>query len=166
MKRVTKYITALALLAITVTSCNQVENESVNAMLNNPVTQNEIMTAISGNHQMMGNMMDHIMQNKHAMQMMQMNKDMMQGMMEGDQTMNMMKNNPELMTAMMNMMMGIADADSSVRNQMSGMMMDHPKMMNMMMGMMNEKGMMDNNSMMRGPQMMQGSMGNNSMHQH
>lgn len=137
MRKMMNYAIGMLLIATMLSSCNQQENESVNSLLSNAEKQDEIMTAISSDHNMMENMMGHIMQNEHAMQMMQMNEGMMQKMMKGDHLMGMMKGNKEMMASMMEKMVGMADADSSLCKQMTGMMMEHPNMMKMMKEMMN-----------------------------
>ncbi|MHB1279133.1 MAG: hypothetical protein ACYC1Q_12140 [Bacteroidia bacterium] len=109
-------------------------NQRAENLLKDPDKQNEIMTAICNDHQMMTNMMGHMMKNDHAMQMMKGNQGMMGKMMEG---------NHAMMGNMMPHMVKMMEKDSSMCRMMGEKMMmnDHTK--GMMMDMMKEKGMAD-----------------------
>lgn len=114
-------------------------NQRAEDLLKDPDKQNDLMTAICTDHQMMTNMMDHMMKNDHAMQMMMGNQEMMSQMMQGEHAMGMMEGNHEMMGNMMQHMMKMMQKDTSMCRMMGEMMMkdDHTK--GMMMDMMKEK---------------------------
>ncbi|MBK9678233.1 MAG: hypothetical protein IPO69_05080 [Saprospiraceae bacterium] len=74
-----KTILVITGLILYISSCSQRQNPSVSELLNNKSQQVSIMTYIANNHQMMTNMLSHMTDNGHAMQMMMQNGPMMQG---------------------------------------------------------------------------------------
>jgi len=107
-------------MMFSVASFAQYQHAPAKDILKDKVMQDSIITAITNDHQMMDNMMNHIMQNKHAMHQMMQNKKMMQGITEGiardsskcEKMMAMMMDNKDMHEMMMNMMMK--------KNKMSG----------------------------------------------
>jgi hypothetical protein len=94
-------------------SFGQHEHAPAKDLLKDKATQDSIMTAITNDHQMMDNMMNHMMQNKHTMHQMMQNKEMMQRITEGiakdsskcEKMMAMMMDNKDMHEMMMTMMM-------------------------------------------------------------
>lgn len=80
-------------------ACSKAQDQSAQEILQDTTKQNEIMETISHDNQMMMNMMGHIKNNNHAMQMMAENQNMMQD----TTTSNMMMGNKHLMNTMKGM---------------------------------------------------------------
>tara|TARA_R110000868_G_scaffold411528_2_gene705170 strand:+ start:3712 stop:4173 length:462 start_codon:yes stop_codon:yes gene_type:complete len=120
-------------------------------ILKNEKQREEIMTAISNDHVMMDEMIGHMMESDHAMQMMEGHQGMMGIMMGNRQSMmNMMAKDTTMVAGMMNNMMAMMEKDSTMCNMMSGMMMGNKHMMDMMQqmgksGTMMKGGMMHQN---------------------
>ena len=99
-------------MIFSVASFAQHQHAPAKDLLKDKTMQDSIMTAITNDHQMMNNMMNHMMQNKDAMQQMMQNKKMMQEVTDGitkdssqcQKMMAMMMDNKD-MHEMMNMMM-------------------------------------------------------------
>ncbi len=100
------------MLAIIISGCTG-QAQTTTEILKNGQQREEIMAAISNDHEMMDEMMDHMMESDNAMQIIQDDQGMMGRMMEKD---------TEMAVGMMNNMMG-------------GMMMGNEHMMNMMRNM-------------------------------
>lgn len=117
-----KTIVTIVLMLFSVSLFAQHQHQSAKDLLKDKATQDSVMTAIAGDHQMMMNMMQHMKQNKQAMYMMQ-DKGMMKQMMD------------------------MAGKDSSMCRSMMSMMMEnknmHQMMMDMMMNKNNSGGMMN-----------------------
>lgn len=111
--------------ALTLGGCSQTTD--VNALLQNPDTKQEIFSAIAGDHQMMMDFMNMMMDNEHARMMMKGNEKMRDMMMEQGYMMSMMKDNPDMMHNMMTRMMK------------DGTMMSHMMQMMQQQGMMSEE---------------------------
>jgi len=118
---------ALLITGVFLAACSGPKSQSADELLKDPEKREEIMTAISNDHQMMSNMMDHMMKNDHAMQM-----------MKGDKA---MKN------TMMQHMMKMMQNDSAMCRMMGEMMMKNERTKGMMMDMMKKNGMNDNEMM-------------------
>jgi hypothetical protein len=112
-------------MMLSVVSFAQHQHAPAKDLLKDKTVQDSIMTAITNNHQMMDNMMNHMMQNKHAMHQMMENKKMMQGITEGIAT------------------------DSSKCQKMMAMMMDNKDMHEMMTNMMMKKDKMSDGDEMK-----------------
>lgn len=125
---------AFSMLMLFVIGCGQ--KADVKSLLSNKESQDEIMSSIVNDHELMTAFMEKMMSSKHAKMMMQGNKDMMGLMMKDGGMMSMMKDNPEMM-----------------HNMMSGIMKDG-KMMGHMMQMMNQEGMMSDEAMQSWMKMM------------
>lgn len=117
------------------------KSQTAEELLKDPVKQEEIMTAICNDHQMMTNMMDQMMKNDHAMQMMMGNQAMMGKMMQGEHAMGMMEGNHEMMGNMMQNMMKMMEKDTTMCRMMGEMMMKDEHARGMMMDMMKKKPM-------------------------
>ena len=124
MRKIMILFTAIGLIALT--SCKQ--ETDVQALLQNAETRSQIVTALTGDHDFMTELMENMQGNDHAMQMMQGNKKMMGMMMKGGGMKMMMK-------------------DSMMTGDMMNPMMNDGKMMGDMMKMMHEKGMMSEDCM-------------------
>lgn len=112
-------------------------------VLQDPEARKEIFSRIAGDHELMMEFMNVMMQNEHAM-MMQGNEQMMRHMMGGQgmqHMMGMMKQSPDMMQGMMSHMMS------------------DPTMMQHMMQMMHQKGMMSAECMQQMMKMMEASSG-------
>jgi len=113
----------------------------VSSMLKNAETKDEVFTVILDDHEMMKDFMKKMMDNKHAMMMMQGDHNIMGKMMEDGKMMNMMKDKPEMMHNMMSKMM----KDSSMMGHMMQMMTQEDMMseecLQSCMKMMKDKGM-------------------------
>lgn len=146
MKQILKNGLLLLIAGAFLTSCSN-KSQTAEELLKDPDKREEIMTAICADHQMMTNMMDHMMKNDHAMQMMMGNQEMMSQMIQGEHAMGMMEGNHEMMGNMMQHMMKMMQKDTSMCRMMGEMMMkdDHTK--GMMMDMMKEDGMGDKTMM-------------------
>lgn len=109
----------------------------VSSMLKNAETKDEVFTVILDDHEMMKDFMKKMMDNKHAMMMMQGDHNIMGKMMEDGKMMNMMKDKPEMMHNMMK--------DSSMMGHMMQMMTQEDMMseecLQSCMKMMKDKGM-------------------------
>ncbi len=140
-------------LAIAASSCAQRSIPSASELLKDNTMRDSIMTEISGNPQLMNNMMDHIRSNPQAMQMMQ-NGSMMQNgtmmqngrMMQNSrmQGMNMTGGDSTRVQNMYNMMA----QNPAMMSMMLNMMAQNPQSMQMMQNMMQQKGMMGGKDMM------------------
>lgn len=107
-------------------------NPTPEQVLQDSEARKEVFSRIAGDHELMSEFMEVMMQHEHAMMMMQGNKQMMSHMMGGQgmqHMMGMMKDDPEMMQGMMRHMMS------------------EPKMMNHMMQMMHRQGMMSTECM-------------------
>jgi hypothetical protein len=104
-------ICAIILLAL-ISGCTG-QAQTTAEILKNEQQREEIMTAISNNHEMMDEMIGHMMESDNAMQIMQDNQVMIGSLMEKDAA---------IAVGMMNNMMG-------------GMMMGNEHMINMMRNM-------------------------------
>ena len=122
------------LMATTMISCqSNAQEQTAKEMLADSVRQKEIFDAICNNHEQMMQFMDHMMQNEHAMQMMEGNHKMMQHMKGNHQMMmNMMKQDTAMAGMMMGNMMQMMENDSAMCNMMGSKMMDNQHMMDMM----------------------------------
>ncbi|MCQ0110063.1 hypothetical protein [Zhouia amylolytica] len=132
------------IMTMVLLGCAQEKNVQADEMLKDETKQNEIMTAIVEDHEMMMNMMDHIKKNDHAMQMMRGDSVMMYDMMQGNQMVDLMRGSPKMMGTMMQYMMKMATEDTTACKAMGSMMMGNEHMMRMMQDLMHEKGMMGN----------------------
>lgn len=132
MKRAILYL-GLIMVALLTYTCYEPSKISTEDLLSSNETQGEVFEAISNNHELMTNMINHMIQNEHAMEMYKGNSDFMTKMMSGD--MEMMKMN---MMNMMNMM----ERDSVLCSNMQSLMMNNEHMRSMMMQMMHQEGMM------------------------
>ncbi|MGN7516062.1 MAG: hypothetical protein ACTHOM_16915 [Allomuricauda sp.] len=122
----------LALTCILV-GCSQAQNQSAEELLRDPNMQDAIMENIASDHQMMMNMMGHMVNNEHAMQMMAQNQDMMHSMMGNRQAMmNMMMKDSTFSNMMMGNMLEMMEQDSAFGSRMSHRMMGNQHMMDMM----------------------------------
>lgn len=130
----------IGVVLVTIIGCSN-KQQNADELLKDQKVQDDIMTTISGNHEMMMNMMKHMMGNDHAMQMMTGNNEMMKMMTKGDHMMDMMGKDKDMMKEMMGHMMMISDKDSTMRKMMCESMMKDGKMMGMMKDMMKQKGM-------------------------
>ena len=123
-------IVALTLIFV---GCSQAQNLSAEEVLKDPKMQDAIMETIANDHQMMMNMMGHMQNNQHAMQMMVQNKNMMHTMMGNRQgMMNMMMQDSTFSNMMMGNMLDMMEQDSAFGNRMSRRMMGNRHMMGMM----------------------------------
>ncbi len=120
---------------IALLGCNT--TPSAEQLLQDEAMRKELFSTIAGNHEMMMEFMNVMIQNEHAMSMMQGNKQMMQHMMGGKG---------------MQHMMGMMKENASMMQGMMQHMMNDPQMMRHMMQMMHQKGMMSQECMQ---QMMQ-----------
>ena len=114
-----KFIHGLMLMVM-ITGCTD-QAKSTAEILQDGQRREEIMVAISKDHEMMNEMMDHMMKNDYAIQM-----------MEGHR-------------GMIGKMMSIMKKDSTMSNIMGGMMMGNKHMMSMMQQMGKSGGMMPHN---------------------
>lgn len=96
-------------------------------MLQDTTVQNEVMGQICSNRPMMNRMMDHMMKNDQAMEMMRQNREMMDSLNGGGKE-AMMEDRQ-----MMKNMMQMAERDSAMCGRMMNMMMNNTQMMEMMM---------------------------------
>ena len=112
----------IALLMLGSTGMAQPADE----ILKDGAQRKKIMTAICNDHEMMTEMMGHMTQNDHAMQMMRGNREMMQQMM-GDQEMakGMEKKDVKMAGMMMDNMMSAMETDSTLCKAMCGKMMQN-----------------------------------------
>ncbi|WP_428741335.1 hypothetical protein [Tenacibaculum sp.] len=121
-------------LTLFLSGCSQAQKQSAEEILKDPKMQDSIMVAICNNHQMMMNMMEHMMDNDHSMKMIMENQNMMQHMMGKQQMMmNMMKQDSTMSNMMMGNMMQMMEQDSLFCKRMTNMMMGNKHMMNTMM---------------------------------
>ena len=91
-------------------------------ILNDPKAKNEIMDAICNDHNLMKEMMQHMIKNQHAMQMMKQDSSMTKEMMGEDQMEGMMKRDASMSKKMMNCMTKMMQSDSSMYSVMCKMM--------------------------------------------
>ena len=125
-----KALTAL-LMAITATlffACNAPTNTS--AQLKDATQRKAIIGELVANHDYTPQLMDAMMADDHAKQM----------MMSDDHMMKMM-NDPAMHTKMMDHMMVMMEKDTTMCKNMCEKMMGNPKMKTMMEGMMKHQGM-------------------------
>ena len=125
-----KALTAL-LMAITATlffACNAPTNTS--AQLKDATQRKAIIGELVANHDYTPQLMDAMMANDNAKQM----------MMSDDHMMKMM-NDPAMHTKMMDHMMGMMENDTTMCKNMCAKMMENPKMKAMMEDMMKHQGM-------------------------
>ncbi len=120
--KIFKSVLIIAAVMASLSSLAQHQHPSASELLKDKAMQDSVMTVIANDHQMMENMMKHMMQSKHGMQMM-------------------MKNN-----GMMKQMMDMAGKDSAACRSMVNRMMENKNMHQMMMNM-NKSRMMMNDSM-------------------
>ena len=113
-----KFIHGLMLMVM-ITGCTD-QAKSTAEILQDGQRREEIMVAISKDHEMMNEMMDQMM-------------------------MNMMEKDTAMAKMMMDNMMGIMEKDSTMSNIMGGMMMGNKHMMSMMQQMGKSGGMMPHN---------------------
>jgi hypothetical protein len=126
-----KALTAL-LTAITATlffACNA-PTPNISAQLKDETQRKAIIGELVANPDYTTQLMDAMMTNDHAKQM----------MMSDDHMMKMMKDTA-LHTKMMDHMMGMMEKDTAMCKNMCSKMMDNPKMKTMMEGMMKHQGM-------------------------
>lgn len=139
-----KFIHGLMLMVM-ITGCTD-QAKSTAEILQDGQRREEIMVAISKDHDMMNEMMDHMMKNDYAIQMMEGHQGMIGKMMSNRQMMmNMMEKDTAMAKMMMDNMMGIMEKDSTMSNIMGGMMMGNKHMMSMMQQMGKSGGMMPHN---------------------
>ncbi len=140
----------LIILVIGVSLLLAQESNKIKSMLQNPKTQNEVISTIINNPQMMQNFTNHLTSDPNALNSM----------------MGMMMNNQNSRQMMMNSMYSKANRDSSFANYMYNMMDSYPQMYSWMQNMMNENGMMGrrgNNGIMGRGMMNGGMMGHGMM---
>lgn len=126
-----KVIPVLMLMVI-ITGCTG-KAQNTAEILKDGQRREEIMVAISNDHDMMNEMMDHMMKSDHAMQMIEGHQGMMRKMMGNRQMMmNMMEKDTVMAKMMMDNMMDMMEKDSTMSNMMGGMMMRNKHMMGMM----------------------------------
>ena len=113
------------ILLILISGCTG-QAQTTAEILKNGQQREEIMAAISNDHEMMDEMLDYMMDSDHAMQMMEGDQGMMGRMMEKDTAMA---------AGMINNMMAMMEKDSTMCNMMGGMMMRNKHMMDMMQNM-------------------------------
>lgn len=120
------------MFAFLMSGCNGQAQETAE-MLENEQQREEIMTAISNDHNMMVEMMSHIMESNHAMQMMEGNTAMLGRMMGNRQMMmDIMVKDTAIAKGMMDNIMVMMEKDSTMCSMMGGMMMGNEHMMGMM----------------------------------
>ncbi|MBC2838593.1 hypothetical protein [Robiginitalea sp. SC105] len=117
-------------------SCNTPQDAQ--GLLENPELRGELMNHMAANDTYMMEFMDKLQDSEHGMQMMMGNQRMMDHMMGGEGMQRMMQ-------------------DSTRMNRMMSAMMSDPEMMGAMMQMMHGKGMLSEDCMHTGMQMMEGS---------
>lgn len=130
-RRIIKYIVGVAVFLLT--ACNS-EQEDVSEVLADDARRSEIMDSICNNPVMMRQMMDHMMGNERAMNMMMDNTGMMEQMMNDQHMMRMMEENHDLTGTMMNQMMQMMAGDSIICRDMQELMMQNKHMKSMMTG--------------------------------
>ncbi|MEZ4970909.1 MAG: hypothetical protein R2814_14865 [Flavobacteriaceae bacterium] len=127
-----KVIPVLVLI-IMINGCTD-KSQNTTEILKDRQQREEIMMAISNDHEMMEEMIGHMMKSDHAMQMMEVHQGMMEKMMGNHQMMiNMMEKDTVMAKMMMRNMMGLIEKDSTMSNMMdkirqmgkSGEMMQH-----------------------------------------
>ncbi|WP_285655771.1 hypothetical protein [Allomuricauda sp. NBRC 101325] len=127
------YSLKIMALTLMLVGCSQAKKQSVDEVLMDPTMRDAIMENISNDHQMMMNMMGHMMDNYHAMQMIMGNQEMMHSMMGNRQAMmNMMMQDSTISNMMMGNMLKMMEQDSTFGNRMTNMMMGNQHMMSMM----------------------------------
>ncbi|WP_127020678.1 hypothetical protein [Flagellimonas beolgyonensis] len=123
----------ILVLTLFLVGCSQAQKQSAEEVLKDPAMQDAIMENISSDHQMMMNMMGHMMDNDHAMQMIMGNQEMMHTMMGNREAMmNMMMQDSTISKMMMGNMLQMMEQDSAFGNRMTNMMMGNQHMMDMM----------------------------------
>lgn len=139
-----KFIPVLMLMVMITGCTGQAQNPA--EILKDEQRREEIMVAISNDHDMMNEMMDHMMKSDLAMQMMEGHQGMMGKMIGNRQMMmNLMEKDTVMAKVMMDNMMGMMEKDSTMSNMMGGMMMGNKHMMGMMQQMGKSGGMMPHN---------------------
>ncbi len=159
-------IFGLLLITVTVITNSQsnAQEQTGAEILTDPQIRKEIMKTICKDHEMMVEMMEQMMQNDHALQMMTEDNQMMQNMMSNRvMMMGMMKKDTLTTKMMMENMMHMMESDFVMCKMMGDMMMSNQHMMNMMYGMKEEKGRMMGGRMMGGGMMMCPMHGNMKM---
>ena len=152
MKRIMN--TSLLLLIITgiISFRSSAQEQPAEETLNNPQQRIELMKAISNDHDMMTEMMNHMMENDHAKQMMGGNYQMMQRMMSDKKMMmSMMEKDSSMAKIMMGNMMEMMENDPAMCKMIGGIMMNNKHMMDTMHGMNGDNGGMMKGSMMMCP---------------
>jgi hypothetical protein len=125
MKALTSF--AIAVAATLFFACNV---PTPTAQLKDDTQRKAIINELVANHDYTTQLMDAMMSNDHAKQM----------MMSDDHMMKMMKDTA-MHSKMMNHMMGMMEKDTTMCKNMCEKMMDNPKMKTMMEGMMKHQGM-------------------------
>lgn len=119
------------------------KTQTTSEIIKNDVQRKEIMESISKNPEMMTEMMDEIMQNNDAFQMMQNNPVVMRKMMSNHQAMmKLMEKDTAMAGQMMSNMMGLMEKDSAMCNMMCMKMGGNKHMKGMMQGTMMKDNMM------------------------
>lgn len=109
------------------------QKQTPEVILANKETRDQVMGAISDDNEMMNEMMAHMMQSDHTMQMMEGNQGMMVKMMGNHQVMmQMMEKDTAMASMMMDQMMGMMEKDSTLCNTMCKKMGGNKHMMDMM----------------------------------
>ena len=131
-----KTIRNFGLLVITITvitsTQSNAQQQTIEELLTDPQTRVEIMKTICNDHELMNEMMEQLMQNDHAMQMMTGNHQMVQNMMSNRvMMMGMMKKDTATTMMMMDNMMQMMESDFVMCKMMGDAMMDNQHMMGM-----------------------------------
>ncbi|UGU14686.1 hypothetical protein LS482_13370 [Sinomicrobium kalidii] len=149
MKAATVFIAMMSMAVLL--GCVREKEKSTGELLKDQATQNEIMETISNDHEMMTNMMEHIVRNDHALRMIISNTTVIRQMIQGDQMMSMMMESPDpdRMHTMMQRMLNMAASDTAACRMMGNTMIENDHMKNMMHGLMNKKSMAEKRKTMQ-----------------
>ncbi|MFB6318580.1 hypothetical protein [Saccharicrinis sp. FJH54] len=140
------------------------QTKTINKLLENKESKQELFNAIQNDHQLMSEFMQNMHGNQHAMMMWNnaqmngdnensnmngqhmmhqngtMNDSAQQYMMNRSQMMSLMHNNPQMMQLMMKNMVNVSATDTVMSQHLVNQMMQYPQMMYMM----NHQGHMGN----------------------
>jgi hypothetical protein len=132
--KILQKIGVFLLINIIIGCAGQGKEQTSEEILKDKQKREEIMATISGDNEMLGEMMSYMMKNDSAVQMMRSHDGMMH---------KMMVNNP----MMMENMLGMMEKDSTMCTMMGNLMMQNSHMMKMMQNM-GKTGSMKNGKMM------------------
>ena len=155
MKAIKIIFSLLIALLLTTNVLEAQDRDQIKKMLQDKDQQQMIMQTIADDDEMMMNMMRHMRQSDHAMQMMRSNKRMMKQLMQGEHMTRLMKEEPDLARINMRHMMMAMEQDKATNRNIRELMLGHAHMNSQMMDMCKQQGMQMGPGMMQDKSMQQ-----------